>query len=167
MSVFEKEKTTLSFTEVNVNEMISNIIFNFSLKVSAKGGSLQAKLDAEDPYAMVDEMQFGNVIYNLMDNAVKYSKDTLILTVSTWNEKNKLFISVEDNGIGIKKEYQKHIFDKFYRVPTGNLHDVKGFGLGLSYVKKIVLDHKGIIKVESEPGIGTKFIIEIPTINLD
>ena len=166
MSVFEKEKTTLSFTEVNVNEMISNIIFNFSLKVSAKGGSLQAKLDAEDPYAMVDEMHFGNVIYNLMDNAVKYSKDTLILTVSTWNEKNKLFISVEDNGIGIKKEYQKHIFDKFYRVPTGNLHDVKGFGLGLSYVKKIVLDHKGIIKVESEPGIGTKCIIEIPTINL-
>ena len=150
--------------------MIENITMNFQIKVSSKGGVLKVNLNAFNPFAMVDEMHLGNVIYNLMDNAVKYSAENrpIILVVSTWNdENNHLYISIEDNGIGIKKEYQKHIFDKFYRVPTGNKHDVKGFGLGLSYVKKIVSDHNGTIKVESEPNIGTKFIIEIPTINLD
>lgn len=168
-SVLERGKTNLTFTEVDVNEMIENITMNFQIKVSAKGGELKVDLNAYNPFAMADEMHLGNVIYNLMDNAVKYAADDrpLLLTVSTMNEGNKLFITIEDNGIGMKKEYLKHIFDKFYRVPTGNKHDVKGFGLGLSYVKKIITDHKGIIKVESELNLGTKFIIEIPTINLD
>ena len=167
MSVFDRDrKATFNFREMDINEMIENIVGNFSLKVQAKGGRIKSKLVATNSVAEVDEMHFGNVIYNLMDNAVKYSRADVpvILVVSTWNEKNMLCISVEDNGVGIKKEYQKHIFDKFYRVPTGNRHDVKGFGLGLSYVKRIVTEHGGSIKVESEENVGTKFIIEIPTV---
>ena len=99
-----------------------------------------------------------------MDNAVKYKRQDvdLQLTVSTRNEQGKLQIVIQDNGIGIKKENLKKIFDKFYRVHTGNLHDVKGFGLGLAYVKKIITDHKGFIRAESELGVGTKFIIVLP-----
>jgi two-component system phosphate regulon sensor histidine kinase PhoR len=99
-----------------------------------------------------------------MDNAVKYKRDdeALRLTIHTWNEQDKLCLSIQDNGIGIKKEDLKKIFDKFYRVHTGNLHDVKGFGLGLAYVKKIVQDLKGSIRAESEVGVGTKFIIALP-----
>ena len=100
----------------------------------------------------------------MFENSVKYTIKDLVLTVKTWNEKNKLCISIEDNGIGIKKEDQKRIFDRFYRVSTGNLHNVKGFGLGLAYVKKIVTEHKGTIEVESELGIGTKFIIRLPSV---
>ena len=102
----------------------------------------------------------------LLDNAVKYKKpeSELNLHVRTWDESGKLYISIEDNGIGIKKEILKKIFDKFYRVHTGNLHDVKGFGLGLAYVKKIIQDHKGTIRAESELNVGTKFIIVLPTL---
>lgn len=109
-------------------------------------------------------MHFTNVVFNLLDNAVKYKSPDrdIALKIRTWNESGKLCISIEDNGIGIKKENLKKIFDKFYRVHTGNLHDVKGFGLGLAYVKKIIADHKGSIRAESELNVGTKFIITIP-----
>jgi signal transduction histidine kinase len=112
---------------------------------------------------MADEMHITNVVFNLLDNAVKYAKndDPLKLSVATWNEANKLYISVMDNGIGIRKENLKKIFERFYRVHTGNVHDVKGFGLGLAYVKKIVEDHNGTIRAESEVNIGTKFIITL------
>ncbi|MCF0134505.1 MAG: ATP-binding protein, partial [Bacteroidaceae bacterium] len=122
----------------------------------------------EDPIIYADEMHFTNVIFNLMDNAVKYRKEEacLQLTITTWNDEgcNNLNISVQDNGIGIRKEDVKRIFEKFYRVRNGNRHDVKGFGLGLAYVKKIITDHSGQIRAESEFGKGTKFIITIPTI---
>lgn len=116
------------------------------------------------PTVLADEMHMTNVIFNLMDNAVKYRREDaqLELKLSTWNENHRVCISIQDNGIGIKHDDLKKIFDKFYRVHTGNLHDVKGFGLGLAYVKKIVNDHKGTITAESELGIGTKFIIRLP-----
>jgi two-component system phosphate regulon sensor histidine kinase PhoR len=128
------------------------------------GGKLSDELRAENSTILVDEMHFTNVIFNLMDNALKYRRqDTpLKLKVSTWNTENKLHISVEDNGIGIKREDIKKIFEKFYRVHTGNLHDVKGFGLGLAYVKKIIDLQNGSIRAESEFGQGTKFIITLP-----
>ena len=164
MSVFERGRATMNFQELDMHELLETVIGNFSLKVNNTNGKIISQLNAQNASAMVDEMHFTNVIYNLMDNALKYRKETLILTVSTWNDKDKLFISIEDNGIGIKRENMKRIFDQFYRVPTGNVHNVKGFGLGLAYVSKIIKLHKGTIKVESEYGIGTKFIIEILTV---
>ncbi len=163
MAIFEKENSTLTLTEIKINSLIKDIIGSFSLKVTSKGGKIVSKLNATEDLALVDELQFTNVIFNLMDNALKYSGDkSLILNIETYNTKDNLIITIEDNGIGISKDDQKRIFEKFYRVSTGNLHNVKGFGLGLAYVKKIVTEHKGTIKVESELNIGTKFIITIP-----
>lgn len=164
MSMFERQKATLKKKEVDANELIEGVINTFRLKVESCHGALEAELNAANPVVFVDEMHFTNVIFNLLDNAVKYKKSDvdIHLKVKTWNESNKLYISIEDNGIGIKKDDVKKIFDKFYRVHTGNRHDVKGFGLGLAYVKKIISDHKGSIKAESELNVGTKFIIVLP-----
>ena len=130
------------------------------------GGRINTLVEAENSKIYVDEIHFSNVIHNLMDNAVKYKKEEgpLILEVHTWNADGKLMLSIQDNGIGIKKENLKKVFEKFYRVHTGNVHNVKGFGLGLAYVKKIVDLHKGEIKVESTYGKGTKFTIALPEI---
>jgi len=162
MAIFEKDKSILKLNEIEINSLISDIISNFSLKVTSKGGRIISKLEAKYDVALVDEVHFTNVIFNLMDNALKYCDKPLLLTIETWNDKESLYISIEDNGIGISKDDLKRVFEKFYRVSTGNLHNVKGFGLGLAYVKKIVTEHKGSIKVESELNIGTKFTITIP-----
>jgi two-component system phosphate regulon sensor histidine kinase PhoR len=124
-------------------------------------------MEAKDTMVFADEMHITNVVFNLMDNAVKYKRDDepLRLAIRTWNEHEKLGISIQDNGIGIKKENLKRVFDRFYRVHTGNLHNVKGFGLGLAYVKKVIQDHHGTIRAESELGVGTKFIIVLPLLN--
>ena len=167
MAMFEKENSTLTLTELSINELITDIINNFSLRVQSKGGKIIPKLEAKNDCAIVDELHFTNIIYNLMDNALKYCGDKpLLLTVATWNDKDKIRIEIEDNGIGIKKEDQKRIFEKFFRVSTGNTHNIKGFGLGLAYVRKMVQEHHGTIKVESEPGLGTKFTITIPIISM-
>ncbi len=163
LSMYANQQANLHMKEVDMNELIAGVSHTFALKVEKNGGKIITNLNAEDPVVCVDDMHFTNVIFNLMDNAVKYRrKDAdLELNVETWNEPGLLCISIKDNGIGIKKEDLKRIFEKFYRVHTGNLHDVKGFGLGLAYVHKIVKDHKGTIVAESEPGIGTKFIIKL------
>ena len=139
MSMFDRQKATLKMKEIDANELISGVINTFALKVERYNGKITSNLEAADPVIFADEMHLTNVIFNLMDNAVKYKKaeEDLELKVKTWNESGKLMISIQDNGIGIKKENLKKIFEKFYRVHTGNLHDVKGFGLGLAYVKKI------------------------------
>ena len=164
MSMFERQKATLKMKDVNANELISGVVNTFALKVEKYNGTITSDLAAQNPWIFVDEMHFTNVVFNLLDNAVKYKKEDsdLHLHVRTWNESGKLHISIQDNGLGIKKENLKKIFDKFYRVHTGNRHDVKGFGLGLAYVKKIIQDHKGSIRAESELNVGTKFIIVLP-----
>lgn len=163
MSLFEKQKATLKMQNIDVNDIIVNVANTFQLKVEKFGGKIDIDLEALDTEVLADEMHFTNVLFNLLDNALKYRKEEipLELMIRTWNQNNKIYISVEDNGIGMKKEDSKKIFERFYRVSTGNRHDVKGFGLGLAYVKKIVADHKGNIKVESELGVGTKFIISL------
>ena len=166
ISMFERQKAALKMKEMNANELIAGVVNTFALKAEKNNGKITTDLDADWPWVFVDEMHFTNVIFNLLDNAVKYKKPEgeLQLHVKTWNESDKLYISIQDNGIGIKKEDLKKIFEKFYRVHTGNLHDVKGFGLGLAYVKKIIQDHKGAIRAESELNVGTKFIIALPTL---
>ena len=163
LSMYANQQANLHMKEVDMNELIAGVSHTFALKVEKNGGKIITNLNATDSVVCVDDMHFTNVIFNLMDNAVKYRrKDAdLELNVETWNEPGLLCISIKDNGIGIKKEDLKRIFEKFYRVHTGNLHDVKGFGLGLAYVHKIVKDHKGSIVAESELGIGTKFIIKL------
>lgn len=164
MSMFDRQKATLKMKELDANDLISGVVHTFALKVEQNNGKIESFLDAEHATIFVDEMHITNVVFNLMDNAVKYKKPEkeLVLTVRTWNASDKLMISIEDNGIGIKRENLKKVFEKFYRVHTGNLHDVKGFGLGLAYVKKIIEDHHGTIKVESDIDVGTKFIIALP-----
>ncbi|MBO5314657.1 MAG: HAMP domain-containing histidine kinase [Prevotella sp.] len=165
-SLFDRKKVIFKKKELNLNELIDNVANTFTLRVEHTGGHIKTELNAVNPTIYVDEMHFTNVIFNLIDNAVKYKHPDrgVELVIKTWNDKDRLCFSISDNGIGIKKENLKKIFDKFYRVHTGNLHNVKGFGLGLAYVKNIIEVHKGEIHVESEKGTGTSFIIILPII---
>ena len=164
LSMYEHQSANLRMQDTDINELVSSVVHTFTLKVEKNGGKIISQIGAENPIIYVDDMHFTNVIFNLMDNAVKYRRSDaeLELKVKTWNEANKVCLSIQDNGIGIAKADLKRVFEKFYRVHTGNLHDVKGFGLGLAYVKKIVEDHNGTISVESELGIGTTFLIKLP-----
>ena len=165
MAVFNEGRLKLKFREFDANKMIKTVTGNFELRVNNKNGTLHTEILADNALIKGDEVHITNVIFNLLDNAMKYSKDVPEIWVKTENRKDQLVISVQDNGIGIAKEHQAQIFDRFYRVPTGNVHDVKGFGLGLSYVKKIIDLHDGTIKVESALNKGTKFKIYFPQIN--
>lgn len=164
MSMFDHKKVTFKKRDLELNELVEGVINTFTLKVEASGGKIDSSLAATSSKVYVDEMHLTNVVFNLMDNAVKYKKEDvdIRLNVRTWNDATHVYLSIADNGIGIKKENLKKIFEKFYRVHTGNRHDVKGFGLGLAYVKQIVDLHKGTIHAESEIGKGTKFIIKLP-----
>ena len=166
MSMFDRKKAVFKKKELDLNEMVENIANSFTLRVEHTGGKIYTEIEAIDSAIYVDEMHFQNVIFNLLDNAVKYRKQDMPLDIymKTWNDDQYLYLSIRDTGMGIKKENLKKIFEKFYRVHTGNLHDAKGFGLGLAYVKKIIDLHKGTIHVESEFGKGTKFTIALPVI---
>ena len=166
MSMFDRKAATFKQKEVDANVILSDVVTTFRLKVESTGGSLDTDFQAEETNIYVDEMHFTNVLFNLLDNAVKYRTEDkkLELNIATKNKDHKLVISISDNGIGIKKEDLRKIFDRFYRVHTGNRHDVKGFGLGLAYVKNVIDNLKGTIHAESEVGKGTKFIITLPTI---
>ncbi len=162
MAIFEKRTTKNEAKLIDINELVYNIAKSFRLKIESQNGKLIEKLEAKKSLIYADEMHFTNVIVNLLDNSLKYKKGAPIIHIKTWNREKGLVILVQDNGLGITKENLKRIFEKFYRVPTGNVHDVKGFGLGLAYVKKVLDDHGAHIKVESEINVGTKFEIFIP-----
>ena len=162
MAMLEKKDFGLNLQPLDVHDLINQAIQNIAIQIDKRGGKLQARLEAEYSTARVDEIHFLNVMFNLLDNANKYSPDTPEILVSTYNHQQNLFISVKDHGMGMDRETRNRIFEKFFRKSTGNIHNVKGFGLGLSYVKAIVTACGGIIRVESEPGRGSEFIIELP-----
>lgn len=165
MSAIDKGNLSLRVMELNFHEVVESVAGNFLLQVENKGGLLIPSLHAEKTMVAVDSVHMTNVVSNLLDNAIKYSDKTPEIFIETKNDNEKLYISVRDNGIGISKQNQNRVFEKFYRVSTGNVHNVKGFGLGLNYVKKIIEAHKGEIYIESEPGEGTVFTFTLPLIN--
>ncbi len=166
MSMFDSKTASFKKKELDLNELLEQIASTFTLRVEHTGGHIYTEIEAVDSAIYVDEVHFQNAITNLMDNAVKYRRpdEPLDIHIRTWNEGERLCFSIADNGIGIKRESLKKIFDKFYRVHTGNVHDVKGFGLGLAYVKKIINLHEGEIRCDSEYGKGTTFTISLPTL---
>lgn len=165
MAIFDHGQLKLKQEEINLHELIETVAQNFLLQIDKRAGKLEFLPEAEDPVIKGDTMHITNVISNLMENALKYTKQTPLIRVLTKNESGGITLSVIDNGIGINKEDQKRIFDKFYRVPTGNIHNVKGFGLGLSYVKLIVDQHKGTIGIKSDSDKGSRFDIHLPLQN--
>jgi len=161
-ALMERQELQLNLVPLHVNRIISDVEDNYELRLKEKQGEIQLHLNAANDVIRADEVHFSNLISNLIDNAIKYSKERPKVIVSTHCTKKYLVIRVEDNGIGMNKETVKRIFEKFYRAHTGNLHDVKGFGLGMSYVKTVIDAHKGKIKVDSTLGKGSAFTIEMP-----
>lgn len=157
MASLDKGEVKLRLDEVNVHEIIEQVLTNLSVQIEQNGGTVDLELDAENPVIQADEVHLTNIIFNLLDNANKYSPENPQICISTKNEDGLLKIQIKDKGLGMNKEQLSKIFEKFYRVPTGNVHNVKGFGLGLSYVKKMVELHHGQIKVESKPNEGSVF----------
>ncbi|AOM77638.1 sensor histidine kinase [Pedobacter steynii] len=158
----EKKELKLERTELNINDLILVVVDSMNLQLQKKDAEIKLHLDASEPIIYADELHLSNVIYNLIDNANKYSVSAPKITLSTKNTGKNMIIEVADEGIGMTKEQTKRIFDQFYRVPTGNLHDVKGFGLGLNYVQDIIAQMNGLIKVNSEKDKGTVFEIILP-----
>lgn len=163
ISMFEQKKIVLNKETFNVTTLLQELSQQYAVKGD---GRVHIQMGQENAaYLFADKFHLQNVLTNLLDNAVKYSGEEVVINIGCWREGDFIIINVKDNGIGISKEHQKHIFEKFYRVPTGDLHGVKGFGLGLNYVKEIVEMHGGTVGLKSQPGIGSEFIIAIPDIH--
>jgi len=161
-AVFDKGEFKLKFEQIDVHELILSVSEKVNMQVREKNGTLLTHLKAENATIKADRVHLSNVLYNLIDNAIKYSKSHPQIELITRTTKEYLKISVKDNGIGISSENKDRIFDRLYRVPTGNLHDVKGFGLGLSYVKIIIDRLDGKIELESQLGKGSTFNVYLP-----
>ncbi len=161
-SLLDKQELKLDMKKVHANDLIKNALNNYQLQIKDKDGKVEINLEAQNDEIIADKAHFTNLLSNLIDNAIKYSKENLVLRIATANYGKYLQIKIQDNGIGMNKETVKRVFEKFYRAHTGNIHNVKGFGLGMSYVKTVIDVHKGRIKVESTPGKGSCFTVEMP-----
>jgi two-component system phosphate regulon sensor histidine kinase PhoR len=161
-SLADSGKMQLFKQVLNSHDIIREVVKNVAIQVRKHGGNVQLELEAEDPLVFADKVHLSNVVFNLIDNAIKYAEGELLLQISSRQTTEGVELRFQDNGIGIAKEHLGKVFDRLYRVPTGNVHDVKGFGLGLSYVKTVVDRHHGSIRVESEPGKGSTFVLVMP-----
>ena len=161
-AVIDKGQLKMNRETINLHEIIADVIKNLRIQVEIKDGEIKRRFKATRPLIEGDKVHVTNLIYNLLDNANKYSPKKPAIRIITENTGSGVTITIEDNGIGIGKNEQKKIFDKLYRVPTGNIHEVRGFGLGLSYVKAIVEEHHGKISLESEPNKGSRFKVFLP-----
>jgi two-component system phosphate regulon sensor histidine kinase PhoR len=162
MTALERGEIPLRKTEVDFHRLILESLKSMSVQIENRLGNVRLNLDAGRFTVMGDRTHLTNALCNLFDNAIKYSREKPEISVQTSNAGPNLMVVISDKGIGIEKEYQKRVFDKFFRIPTGDVHDVKGFGLGLAYIKKIVELHGGTIELQSEKGKGTTFIIALP-----
>jgi two-component system phosphate regulon sensor histidine kinase PhoR len=162
MARLEKNNLTLKRETTDLHELISESVKNNTVALQKKSGKFELYLNAENSLVNIDKLHFSNVLYNLMDNAIKYCTISPTITITTSSSHHQFTLDVKDNGIGISEDNLKKIFHRFYRVPTGNLHDVKGFGLGLNYVKLVVESHGGKIMVNSKMGSGSTFTILLP-----
>jgi two-component system phosphate regulon sensor histidine kinase PhoR len=156
------KKFSIQPKEIDLNSIVKESAQSFQLTIENRRGTLTTDLNPINGLLFADELHISNMVHNLIDNAIKYSEQEPHVTVTTRTENGYAILQVSDNGIGIAKEDQKHIFEKFYRVSTGNVHNVKGFGIGLNYVSQVVALHKGKISLESEPGQGSTFTISLP-----
>lgn len=161
-AILDKGQLKLKIQSIDIHNLVEQAIVNTKLQAEQKEGEITMELKAENPVIHADRVHVTNIVFNLIDNALKYSNEHPRIKISTHNDSEGVFIAVMDNGIGISKENQKRVFDTMYRVPTGNIHNVKGFGLGLSYVKAVVEKHGGSISVESELGQGSTFTVYLP-----
>lgn len=160
----EKQDIKLNLQRLNAHDIINKVADNLALQIQEKNGTLSLTLNADKHVIEADEVHFSNIIFNLLDNAIKYSNDNLHIDVSTSVTNGMLAIKIKDNGIGMNRETQARVFEKFYRAHTGNIHNVKGFGLGLSYVKATVEAHQGKVTVDSTLGKGSTFIVMLPLV---
>jgi two-component system phosphate regulon sensor histidine kinase PhoR len=158
----DRKEFEFNFQTTNIHSLIEEAVNGILLQVEQRGGKIEIHLDAVNPVVTTDPTHFTNLVYNLLDNANKYSPEAPVIKVSTINSPKGINLTVEDNGMGMSKAVQARIFDKFYRLPSGNVHNIKGFGLGLSYIKAILEANNGAIKVHSEPGKGSRFVVFIP-----
>jgi two-component system phosphate regulon sensor histidine kinase PhoR len=163
-SQLEKQEVDLNLKPVHVHEVIKDVVDNFALQLEDKHGKVELNLNATQDLISADEVHFSNLVNNLVDNAVKYAKENIppCIKLSTQSNGKNFTMKIEDNGIGMNRDTVKRIFERFYRAHTGNVHNVKGFGLGLSYVKTMVEAHDGDIKAESTLGKGSTFTIDFP-----
>jgi two-component system phosphate regulon sensor histidine kinase PhoR len=163
-ALMDRQEIQLNKKPLHLHQIIEDVADNFVLRLQEKGGDMEIHLNAETDLIEGDEVHINNLVNNLLDNAVKYSKENVPphIALSTASNNKKFILRIEDNGIGMTKETVKRIFEKFYRAHTGNIHNVKGFGLGLSYVKTVIEGHDGTIKPESTLGKGSTFTIELP-----
>lgn len=158
----DKKEIEFSFSDISMHTVIEHAIETIDIQVSQRGGTIDLKLGAANPLIYGDADHLTNLVSNLLDNALKYSPDVPLITVNSWNTDGGFMFSVEDKGIGMSKAVQSRIFERFYRQSSGNVHDVKGFGLGLNYVRAIVDAHRGTVSVSSEPGRGSRFEVYLP-----